>query len=48
MFSCCMSILARSTSVAVGELAGAHPPEQVEVLVDACESRYGDSTPGWP
>ena len=34
MFSCCMSILARSTRAAVGELAGAHPPEQVEVLVD--------------
>ena len=29
-----MSIFARSTRVAVGELAGAHPLEQVEVLLD--------------
>jgi hypothetical protein len=30
-----MSILARSTRGAVGELAGAHAAEEVEVLLDA-------------
>ena len=33
---------------AVGELAGAHPAEQVEVLLDASRSRHGDSMPGLP
>ena len=29
-----MSILARSTQLAVGELAGTHPSEQVKILLD--------------
>ena len=33
---------------AVGELAGAHPPEQVEVLVDRTDRGTGLSMPGLP
>ena len=46
MFGDAMSIFARSTWAPSGKLAGAHPPEEIEVLVDGPESGTGCRVPG--